>query len=91
MTPHSESRSSKARVTEPAAPAVSFEERLGRLEAIVHELEGDSVELARALELFEEGVESLRLASQELSRVRNRVQRLVERADGSFELTDMRE
>jgi len=37
--------------------APSFESRLDRLEAIVHELEGDQVELARALELFEEGVE----------------------------------
>ncbi|HEY2375121.1 MAG TPA: exodeoxyribonuclease VII small subunit [Gemmatimonadaceae bacterium] len=70
--------------------APSFEARLDRLEAIVHELEGDQVELARALELFEEGVECLRAASKELADARSRVQRLVERDDGRFELTDFR-
>ena len=73
-----------------AAPAPSFEARLDRLEAIVHELEGDQIELARALELFEEGVECLRAASKELADARSRVQRLVEREDGSFELKEVR-
>ena len=72
------------------APSVSFESRLDRLETIVHELEGDQVDLARALALFEEGVECLRAASQELADARARVQRLVERDDGSFALTDFR-
>ena len=75
----------------PKAPAsVPFESRLDRLEAIVHELEGDQLELARALELFEEGVECLRAASKELADARSRVQRLVEREDGSFTLTELR-
>jgi exodeoxyribonuclease VII small subunit len=69
---------------------ISFESRLERLETIVHELEGDQLELARALQLFEEGVESLRAASKELADARAQVQRLVERDDGSFELTDFR-
>jgi exodeoxyribonuclease VII small subunit len=69
---------------------IPFEARLGRLEAIVHELEGDQIALARALELFEEGVECLRAASKELADARSKVQRLVERDDGSFELTDFR-
>lgn len=73
-----------------AAPSVSFESRLERLETIVHELEGDQVDLAHALALFEEGVECLRAASKELADARARVQRLVERDDGSFELTDFR-
>jgi exodeoxyribonuclease VII small subunit len=68
----------------------TFESRLDRLETIVHELEGDQIELARALQLFEEGVECLRAASKELADARGRVQRLVERDDGSFELTDFR-
>ena len=72
------------------APSVSFEARLDRLESIVHELEGDQVDLAHALALFEEGVECLRAASKELADARARVQRLVERDDGSFELTDFR-
>jgi exodeoxyribonuclease VII small subunit len=72
------------------APSVSFESRLERLETIVHELEGDQVDLAHALALFEEGVECLRAASKELADARTKVQRLVERDDGSFELTDFR-
>lgn len=68
----------------------SFEVRLGRLEEIVAELESDGVPLARALELFQEGVECLRAATAELGRVEEQVQRLVEREDGSFDLDDLR-
>jgi len=67
---------------------MSFEKRLGRLEEILDALENDDLELGRALELFQEGVESLRAASSELARVESQVQRLVEREDGSFELVD---
>jgi exodeoxyribonuclease VII small subunit len=69
---------------------ISFEARLQRLETIVRELEGDQLELARALALFQEGVEALRSASLELAEARAQVQRLVERDDGSFELTNFR-
>ena len=70
---------------------MKFEERLGRLEQIAAELEGDDVELARALALFEEGIENLRAASDELAKAEARVQRLVERADGTFDTVDPRE
>ena len=70
---------------------MSFEKRLRRLEEIVSELESEQIELERALALFEEGVTCLRAASEELGKVEARVQRLVERADGSFEVTDLRE
>jgi exodeoxyribonuclease VII small subunit len=69
---------------------MTFEERLKRLEHIVVELESDEVDLSRALELFREGVDCLRLASEELGKAEAQVQRLVERDDGSFELTDLR-
>jgi exodeoxyribonuclease VII small subunit len=68
---------------------MTFEEALRRLEAIVAELEGDQLELSRALELFQEGVECMRTASGELAAAEAQVQRLVERDDGSFELTDL--
>lgn len=67
---------------------MSFERQLKRLEEIVGELESDEIELERALALFEEGVKNLRAATEELGKVEARVQRLVERADGSFEVTD---
>ena len=70
---------------------MSFEQRLKRLEEIVSELESEQIELERALALFEEGVTCLRAATEELGKVEARVQRLVERADGSFEVADLRE
>ena len=70
---------------------MTFEERLARLEEIAAELESDDLELARALALFEEGIENLRQASEELARADTRVQRLVERADGTFGTIDARE
>jgi exodeoxyribonuclease VII small subunit len=69
---------------------MTFEAKLARLEAIVGELEGDNVELARALSLFEEGVECLRAASGELARAEADVRALVERMDGSFDLPEFR-
>jgi exodeoxyribonuclease VII small subunit len=65
---------------------MTFEQRLARLEKIAAELEVDGVELSRALELFEEGIESLRAAATELATAAARVQRLVEQADGTFDV-----
>ena len=63
---------------------MNFEERLARLERIASELESDEVELSRALALFEEGVEHLRLASAELADAEAKLEQLVERADGTL-------
>ena len=68
---------------------MKFEDALLRLEAIVAELEGDQLELGRALSLFQEGVECMRVAASELAQAEGQVQRLVEQADGSFELTEL--
>ena len=70
---------------------MSFEQRLKRLEQIVSELESDQLELERALALFEEGVSCLKAATEDLGKVEARVQRLVEKADGTFEVSDLRE
>ena len=70
---------------------MTFEARLARLEAIVGELEGEDVELARALALFEEGVECLRAASGELAQAEAQVRTLVERVDGTFALREFRD
>ena len=70
---------------------MSFEKRLHRLEQIVSELESEQIDLEKALALFEEGVTCLRAATEELGKVEARVQRLVERADGTFDVTDLRE
>jgi exodeoxyribonuclease VII small subunit len=70
--------------------SLTFESNLARLDEIVSELEGGRLELARALALFEEGVELLRLASGELNETESRVKELIERADGVLELRDLR-
>jgi exodeoxyribonuclease VII small subunit len=70
---------------------MTFEKRLARLEQIAATLENSDLELAQALALFEEGVEQLRAAADELAKAETRVQTLVERADGTFDLTDRRE
>ena len=69
---------------------MTFEKRLARLEAIVGELEGNGVELTRALKLFEEGVECLRAASDDLNKTEAKVRSLVERLDGRFDLAEFR-
>jgi exodeoxyribonuclease VII small subunit len=68
---------------------MSFEKNLARLEAIVAQLEGDRLDLNTSLKLFEEGVELLRLASDELNETEEKVKELVERADGVLELRDL--
>ena len=70
---------------------MKFEDRLARLEEIAAELEGDELELARALSLFEEGIENLRAAAEELAKADVRIQKLVERIDGTFDTVDSRE
>jgi exodeoxyribonuclease VII small subunit len=69
---------------------MTFEESLARLEEIVAELDGDELDLDRALALFEEGVERLRAASDELARADAQVKLLVERTDGTFDLPEFR-
>jgi exodeoxyribonuclease VII small subunit len=67
---------------------MKFEARLARLEAIAQQLESGELELSRALALFEEGVEQLRAAADELTKAETRVQQLAERANGTFDVID---
>jgi exodeoxyribonuclease VII small subunit len=65
---------------------MAFEEDLARIEAIVAQLEREEMPLDRALKLFGEGVEKLRLAAAALADAEGKVQRLVEKADGGVSL-----
>jgi exodeoxyribonuclease VII small subunit len=67
-----------------------FESDLARLDAILSELDSEGLALDDALRLFEEGVERLRSASEELTRAESRVKLLVERTDGTFDLAPFR-
>lgn len=63
---------------------MTLEQRLARLEEIVAELENETVGLAEALTLFEEGVACLRDAAANLADAETRVHKLTESADGVF-------
>jgi exodeoxyribonuclease VII small subunit len=67
---------------------MTFESSVARLEKIVAELEQGDLELAKALELFEEGIKCLRSASAELGEAEVKVKTLVEQSNGLFELPD---
>ena len=69
---------------------MSFESNLKRLEEIVSRLESDRLDLSASLGLFEEGIELLRNASEELNETEAKVKELIERADGVLELRDFR-
>jgi exodeoxyribonuclease VII small subunit len=66
-----------------AAP--EFEACMQRLDRIVQELEGGQVPLEQAMKLFEEGLELGATCRKLLERAQLRVDKLLERADGSPE------
>jgi exodeoxyribonuclease VII small subunit len=68
---------------------MNFEKSLRRLDEIMAELEGEQVDLDASLKLFEEGIELLRQASAELDKAETKVQLLLERSEGGFELREM--
>jgi exodeoxyribonuclease VII small subunit len=68
---------------------MTFEASLRRLEEILAALEEPEVGLDKSLALFEEGVELLRSASGELGRAETKVQMLLEKSGGRFELREM--
>jgi exodeoxyribonuclease VII small subunit len=68
---------------------MSFEASLRRLDEILAALEEQQVGLDASLKLFEEGVDLLRSASAELGRAETKVQMLLEKSGGGFELREM--
>lgn len=68
--------------------AVDFEKALNELEAQVHLLESGDLPLEEALKAFEAGIKLTRECQQALTEAEQKVQLLLEKADGSVELTD---
>jgi exodeoxyribonuclease VII small subunit len=65
---------------------MNFEQQVARLEQIVSALNDSKLDLAQALKLFDEGVGLLRDAHEELAKVEGTLGRLIEKADGSFDV-----
>ena len=55
-----------------------FSKQLERLEAIVRKLESEDLDLDAALKLFEEGVERLRVAREQLVQAELKVKKVLE-------------
>lgn len=68
--------------------AVDFEKALAELDARVHQLESGELSLEDALKAFEDGIRLTRECQQALSEAEQKVQLLLEKADGSTERTD---
>lgn len=68
---------------------LSFEKALHQLEEIVEVLEGGELDLEASLKLFEEGIALSILCQQELQKAEGRVQQLVKKLDGGWELIDI--
>ena len=64
---------------------LDFEAAMARLDAIVHELESPQIALDRAIALFEEGLTLGDRCTALLDHARARVEKLLERPDGSAE------
>ncbi len=58
-----------------------FATQLARLEEIVRKLEAEDLDLDQALRLFEEGVERLRAAREQLARAELKVKEVLESLD----------
>lgn len=54
----------------------SFEEALSRLEAIVNELEDESIPLEKSIKLYEEGLELSKLCTKKLEEAELRIKKV---------------
>jgi len=65
---------------------MKFEDALKKLEKIVSELEGGELSLDESLKRYEEGVKLSRILSKELEAAKKKVEVLVKKDDGKFDL-----
>lgn len=68
--------------------AVDFEKALAELEEQVHLLESGELPLEEALKAFEAGIKLTRECQQALTEAEQKVQLLLEKADGTVEFAD---
>ena len=78
-------------MSSPDTTPMSLQEELRRLEEIVRRLEANDLDLDAALALFEEGIGRLRAARERLQDAEVRIQKVIERADGTLDLRNMKE
>lgn len=69
---------------------ISFEESLKRLENLVNKMESGDATLEQSLVWFEEGMGLIKLCQVQLNNAEQKVQELVKKTDGKFELKDIK-
>ena len=69
---------------------LDFDSALGKLEAIVEQLESGQLSLDSSLAIFEEGVRLSLFCQQKLDETDGKVQRLLRKLNGEFELEDIK-
>lgn len=70
-------------MTEERQSEEGFEDRMQRLEQIVHQLEEGDLSLERSLILFEEGVKLARRLDEQLGEAEMKVEQLLQHSDGT--------
>ena len=66
----------------------SFENSIARLEKLVDKMESGDTSLEQSLELFEEGMELIKLCQNMLGSSEKRIQKYIQNSDGSFKIED---
>ena len=69
---------------------ISFEESLERLENLVNKMESGDATLEQSLVWFEEGMNLIKLCQVQLNNAEQKVQELVKKTNGKFELKDIK-
>ena len=64
---------------------ITFETALSNLQLIIEELESGSPSLEKMITLFEDGIKLMKLCSDQLNKVENRVTTLIKDNDEFFE------
>ena len=67
---------------------LSLEEALERLEEIVNQMDSESIDLDDSIELFREGMELTKFCRQQIASAEQKVQEVLEDADGNLTLED---
>ena len=68
----------------------TFEESLDRLENLVNKMESGDATLEQSLVWFEEGMGLIKSCQLELNNAEQKVQELVKKSDGQFDLKDIK-
>jgi len=84
------SRASEPKGAKGEAPE-AYDQLVGRLEAVVAELEGGGLSLEQSLEKFAEGMTLARDAQKKLDEAERRIEKLVRSADGAEEAVPLDE